>query len=307
MLSFKDALELTKLELKQLLSMSEQLRRQYKGDIVFTCAIINAKSGACSEDCAFCAQSAYHKTKIKVYPLISKDQIIKSAEYMKEKGATRFSIVTSGKKLSRKEIIHISDAIRTIKEKAGIQVCASLGMLDQESAKILKDSGLDRYHHNLETSRSFFPNICTTHSYDEDIKTLEIARSEGLKICSGGIIGLGEEWTHRLELAFTLKELEVDSIPINFLNPIPGTKLQYMPLLSPYEALKAVAIFRIINPSKDITICGGREVVLRDEQDKIFLAGANGLMIGDYLTTKGRKIEEDMEMIKTFGMKLDIR
>jgi len=302
---FEEALRLADKSWEELLSLSDKLREEHKDSLVFTCAIINAKSGACSEDCAFCAQSIYHKTKIKIYPLIKTEEILKKAEQMKKSGATRFSIVTSGKRPTKRELERISEAIYQIKEKVGIMTCASLGILDKESAIMLKEAGLERYHHNLETSRSFFPNICTTHAYEEDIETVKIAKQVGLKVCSGGIIGLGEGWKHRIELALTLKELNVDSIPINFLNPIAGTKLQDMPLLSPYEALKAVAIFRIINPEKDITICGGRERVLGELQDKVFSAGANGIMIGNYLTTKGRSIKEDMEMIRRYGFKLE--
>jgi len=292
-------------DILELMEYANTLRKVYKGDTVFTCAIINAKSGACSEDCAFCAQSAYHKTKINVYPLLSADKILSKAEEMKKKGATRFSIVTSGLKLKKREIESIAKTIMLISEKIEIKVCASLGMLDEDTAKILKDAGLIRYHHNLETARSYFPNICTTHSYDQSIETLHIAKQVGLELCSGGIIGLGESWDQRIELAFTLKELDVDSIPINFLNPIPGTRLQDMPLVPAMDALKAVAIFRIINPEKDITICGGRERVLRDLQSWIFFAGANGVMIGDYLTTKGRDTEQDIEMIKDLGLKVE--
>jgi biotin synthase len=292
---------------EELLSISDNLRKKYKKNTVFTCAIMNAKSGACPENCAFCAQSIHHKTNIKMYPLVSVEKMVREAERMKESGATRFSIVTSGKKPSKKELDRISEAIYKIKEKIGIQTCASLGILDKESAVILKEAGLERYHHNLETSESFFPNICTTHSYKEDIDTVKIAKQIGLKVCSGGIIGLGETWKHRIELALTLRGLNVDSIPINFLNPIPGTRLQNMPLISPFEALKAVAIFRIVNPEKDITVCGGREKVLKEFQDKVFKAGANGIMIGNYLTTKGRSIREDMEMIKEQGLKLEGR
>ena len=292
---------------EELLNISDNLRKKYKKNTVFTCAIMNAKSGACPENCAFCAQSIHHKTNIKMYPLVSVEKMVREAERMKESGATRFSIVTSGKKPSKKELDRISEAIYKIKEKIGIQTCASLGILDKESAVILKEAGLERYHHNLETSESFFPNICTTHSYKEDIDTVKIAKQIGLKVCSGGIIGLGETWKHRIELALTLKGLNVDSIPINFLNPIPGTRLQNMPLISPFEALKAVAIFRIVNPEKDITVCGGREKVLKEFQDKVFKAGANGIMIGNYLTTKGRSIREDMEMIKEQGLKLEGR
>ncbi len=303
--SLEKARFLVEQELQELIKIADPLRKDHKGDTIFTCAIINAKSGACPEDCAFCAQSAHHKTEIDVYPLVSEDRIVRMAEEMKKSGATRFSIVTSGNRLKDREIESVANTIRLIREKVGIRVCASLGMLDENMARILKDAGLDRYHHNLETAKSFFPNICTTHAYEEDIETLWVAKNVGLKVCSGGIMGLGEGWEHRIELAFTLREIDVDSIPINFLNPIPGTRLQDMPLLVPTDALKAIAIFRIINPEKDITICGGREKVIREYQSDIFAAGANGIMIGNYLTTKGRGIKEDMEMIEKMGLNLE--
>ncbi len=303
--SLEKARFLVEQELQELIKIADPLRKDHKGDTIFTCAIINAKSGACPEDCAFCAQSAHHKTEIDVYPLVSEDRIVRMAEEMKKSGATRFSIVTSGNRLKDREIESVANTIRLIREKVEIRVCASLGMLDENMARILKDAGLDRYHHNLETAKSFFPNICTTHAYEEDIETLWVAKNVGLKVCSGGIMGLGEGWEHRIELAFTLREIDVDSIPINFLNPIPGTRLQDMPLLAPTDALKAIAIFRIINPEKDITICGGREKVIREYQSDIFAAGANGIMIGNYLTTKGRGIKEDMEMIEKMGLNLE--
>ncbi len=304
-ISLEKARLLIKEDIDVLISMANFLRQKHKKNIIFTCAIINAKSGACSENCAFCAQSSHNNTNINIYPLLSKDKILAKADEMKRNGATRFSIVTSGYKLKMREVDLIADIIKSINEKIGIKVCASLGMLDENMAKILKDSGLDRYHHNLETARSFFQNICTTHSYDEDIETLYMVKKVGLKLCSGGIIGLGETWTHRLELAFTLRNINVDSIPINFLNPIPGTKLQYMPLISSSDALRSIALFRIINPDKDIGICGGREKILNKLQYKIFFAGANGIMIGNYLTTKGRSIKEDMEMIRNLGLILE--
>jgi biotin synthase len=174
-------------------------------------------------------------------------------------------------------------------------------------AERLKESGVTTYHHNLETARSFFDQVCTTHQYDEDINTVHIAKSVGMKTCCGGILGLGETWEQRAELAFTLKELEVDSIPVNFLNPIPGTKMENRQLLSPMEALRSIALFRLVNPEKDIVICGGREVTLGDFQSWVFMAGANGLMVGNYLTTAGRDIKMDMDMIKEVGLHPEMR
>lgn len=275
-----------------------KIREHFKGNRVFTCSIVNAKSGMCSEDCAFCAQSKYHKTNISVYPLLTKQELVEKGMYMAERGANKFSFVTSGKKLSKKEINTICEAAILLTEKTDLKICASLGILDEESALCLKQAKITRYHHNLETAKSFFKNICTTHDYEEDVATLKVAKKVGLEVCSGGIMGLGEKFSHRLELAEFLSHLDVDSIPINFLNPIKGTKLQNMPLLPPMEGLISIAIFRFLNPDKDITICGGREVCLGDFQSWIFLAGANGIMIGNYLTTRGRNIKHDLEMIK---------
>lgn len=281
-----------------------KIREHFKGNKVFTCSIINAKSGMCSEDCAFCAQSKYHNTNISVYPLLSKHELVEKGMYMASMGANKFSFVTSGKKLSKKEIDTICEAAFLLREKTDLKLCASLGILDKDSAVSIKQAGISRYHHNLETARSFFKNICTTHDYDEDVMTIKVAKKAGLEVCSGGIMGLGEEFSHRLELAEFLSHLDVDSIPINFLNPIKGTKLQNMPILPPLEALMSIAIFRFLNPEKDITICGGREVCLGDLQSWIFLAGANGIMIGNYLTTLGRDINDDFKMIKQLNLEL---
>ncbi len=285
-----------------LLACADKIRRNYKQDDIFTCVIVNAKSGRCSQDCAFCAQSAYHKTGVEVYPLLDEKTLLQRALLAQESGATNYSMVTSGHMLSGEDIERICRTVEQIRKETDLTVCASLGALNGDTAIQLKQSGITNYHHNLETSASYFHNICTTHEYDEDIFTLKQAASSGLRVCSGGILGLGESWAQRVELAFTLKELEVDSIPLNFLNPIPGTKLENRSVMRPLDALKSIAIFRMINPEKDITICGGREVTLKDLQSWIFAAGANGLMTGNYLTTKGRNIETDMEMIESLGL-----
>jgi len=285
-----------------LIMCANKIRNNYKKNNIFTCSIINAKSGRCSEDCAFCAQSAFHKTGTETYPLLNKEKMVHNSIYMEKAGATKYSMVTSGHSLSEREIDSIGHAAEEINKKTDLSVCASLGQLTEPMAIKLKEKGITTYHHNLETARSYFDQICTTHEYDEDIQTVKIAKSAGLKVCSGGILGLGETWAQRVELAFTLKELGVDSIPINFLNPIPGTRMENRSLLPPMEALKCIALFRIINPVKDITICGGREKTLGDFQSWIFMAGANGIMIGNYLTTKGRSAEMDMDMIRQMGL-----
>lgn len=285
-------------ETPDILLASHKVTQRFKKGKIFTCSIINAKSGACSEDCAFCAQSASHDTGITPHPLLETDEMIAHAESMWQAGATRYSIVTSGLRLPRSEVDSIAETAATIRRGTGLGLCASLGTLSDTMATALKEGGVTTYHHNLETAESFFDEICTTHPYTLDVDTVKLAKSVGFRVCSGGIMGLGETWEQRVELAFTLQKLDVDSIPINFLNPIPGTRLAHRTPLSPWEALRTIALFRLINPDKDITICGGREMTLKDYQSWVFFAGANGIMVGDYLTTQGRNVDTDMAMIR---------
>jgi len=303
--SFEQACELAALSEvhpEDFIFCAHKIRTQFKENRVFTCAIINAKSGLCTEDCAFCAQSSHHSAQIEVYPLKSEAELIGHAMRMREAGATNYSPVTSGHSLTDDEMDRVNRVAATLKSRTDLKMCASLGMLTESRARRLKASGVSRYHHNLETARSHFDQICTTHDYEEDLETVRVAKGAGLEVCSGGIMGLGETWEQRVELAMTLRELDVDSIPINFLNPIPGTRMEERPLLSPMEALRCIALFRFIHPHKDITVCGGREVTLKDFQSWVFLAGANGLMIGDYLTTKGRSAVMDIAMIGAMGL-----
>ncbi len=290
-------------EFLEILPEINRLRLQNKGNSIKFCSIVNAKSGKCPENCAFCAQSKHHKTNINVFSILTPEEILNHAKIMEEKGAHRFSIVTSGTAINTKKDKNIIlKAIEMITNETSLKCCASLGIIEKSFLKDLIKAGLSAYHHNLETSESFFPNICSTHKYQDDVKTVEMAKENGLYVCSCGIFGLGEEWKHRLELANFLKELNVDSIPINFLNPIKGTKLEKAAFLTPLECLKIVAVFRLIHPDKDIRICGGREYNLRDFQVLLIPSGANGLMVGNYLTTKGRQIEDDINMIKDLGI-----
>ena len=300
-LSFEAACELARFDetaAMDVLFTAHKVTQRFKKGSISTCAIINAKSGACSEDCAFCAQSAYHSTGIKPYPLLKQDRIVADAESRWQAGISRYALVTSGLRLGNSELHRITRTIGDIRKRTGLGICASLGTLSPSMAEKLKKAGVTMYHHNLETAESYFSRICSTHAYADDIETLKVAKGEGLQVCSGGILGLGESWEQRVELAFALRKLDVDRIPINFLNPIPGTKLAHREPLSPWEALRCIALFRLINPNKDITICGGREITLKDFQSWIFFAGANGLMIGNYLTTRGRNIETDLAMIR---------
>lgn len=264
----------------------------------FTCSITNAKSGTCSQDCTFCAQSGHYSTGSPTHPLLPLEELIERGLAMHEAGAKCYSLVTSGLRLSSEEIDRVCRCAAELKSRTSLELSASLGLLSDDHAARLKRAGLTRYHHNLETARSHFSSICTTHSYDEDIATVRLAAKHGLRICSGGILGLGETWAQRVELAATLAGLEVDTVPLNFLSPIPGTPLQDSPLLSPHDALKSVALFRFMLPRASITIAGGRERVLGDYQSWLPLAGANGIMIGNYLTTRGRNLEADLRMLE---------
>ena len=241
-----------------LMAAASEIREHFKGKRINMCGIINAKSGRCTEDCRFCAQSAHYETDSPVYDMVSTARILDAARRMKECGAHMFGIITSGTRIdSEAEWELIYDAVRGIRA-AGIRPCASLGMLDEARAAALKAAGLYSYHHNLETARSFFNNICTTHDYQEDIDTILSARAAGLKTCCGGIIGMGESMEQRIEFALTLKGLNVDSVPFNILNPRPGTPLAGVSPVHPTELLATIAIYRFILPDKDIKLCGGK-------------------------------------------------
>ena len=281
-----------------------RIRNQFNGRKIELCAIVNAKSGRCPEDCIFCAQSAQHKTQIETYSLMAPKEILQRAQEAESMGAKHFSIVTSGTTVKGKDLEKIVETFNLLKKETELYLCGSLGIITRNTADLLKESGLSRYHHNLETAPSFFSEICTTHAYEDDLNTLIHAREAGLEVCSGGIFGLGESPEQRLELAYTLKQADIDSVPLNFLNPVPGTPLEEATPLRPLELLRSVALFRFILPQKDIRICGGREYGLRDLHPLIFLAGANGIMIGDYLTTRGRDYQADLQMIRDLGLKI---
>jgi len=286
----------------RLMACATEIREHFKGKRISLCSIVNAKSGICPEDCKFCAQSAHYHTGAPVYDLIPSGEIIQKAQDAKEWGAHYFSIVTSGTSITHEEEwTEIYKAVNGI-HQMGIHPCASLGLLDTDKATGLKKAGLYRYHHNLETARSFFHHICSTHAYEEDIHTIRAAKAAGLSICSGGIIGLGEQMEHRIELAFTLQELDVDSVPLNILTPIPGTPLENVLPLPPIEILITIALYRFILPDKDIKLCGGKEKNLRQLLPLAIVAGCNSLMTGNYLTTLGRDASYDREMIQDLGL-----
>lgn len=289
---------LLNLPLAELIALADKARRESQGLKIELCSIMNVKSGLCAEDCRFCAQSGRYRTGIPVYPLKTKEEIVEQARRAKEIGAERFDIVTSGDKLSKEELRRACEAIEEVTDKIGIRMCASLGKLDTEAFCLLKKAGLSRYHHNIETSPGYFNKIVTTHTFQERINTIKAAKSAGLEVCSGGIIGLGETPEDRIEMALCLKELNVDSVPINVLVPIKGTPFGDRETLSCEEAIRTIAIFRIILKDKIIKVAAGRESILKDFQGMAFMAGANGMLIGGYLTIKGREVSEDWELVR---------
>ena len=284
--------------LLELIAFADKIRRDSIGSKFELCNIINAKSGLCSEDCKFCAQSSRHSADIPIYPLKKKNQIVKAAQQAKEIGAGKFGIVTSGNRLKASELDIIAQAISEIKSKVGIEVCASLGALEKCELAILKEAGLSRYHHNIETSARFYPRIVSTHSFEGKINTIRAAKEAGLEVCSGGIIGMGESWQDRIDMALLLKKLNVDSIPINLLVPIKGTPLESLNPISCADAIRTICIFRITLKDKIIKIAAGRETILKDFQALGLMAGANGMLIGGYLTIKGRDVTEDQRLIE---------
>lgn len=299
----KEALKFIKGDLYDLIYIANKIREKHFGKAIKFCSIVNAKSGLCSEDCRFCSQSARYNASVDQYDLKKPQEILSAAVNAQRNSATRFGIVTSGHRIiSEKEWELIYESIELLNKETSLLIDASLGCLDPEHAVLLKKAGLNRYHHNLETSSRFFPQICTTHSYEDRLNTVKVVKKAGLELCCGGLFGLGETWDDRIELAFALKEINPDSVPLNFLNPVLGTPLENVKLLTPFECLRIIALFRLVFPDKDICVCGGREKNLCDMQDRMFSAGANGTMIGNYLTTLGRAPEEDLNMIEALGL-----
>lgn len=284
-----------------LFAAAGSLREKFRADKIDLCSIISAKTGACPEDCAYCAQSAHSKTNIKTTPLLDMDAVIERALSAKSMGVKRFCIVTSGKKPSRDDLKKIASMITRVRD-IGLLPCATLGLLDSDELVMLKDAGLHRYHHNLETSRSHFKKICTTHTYEQKLRTIDSAKSAGLSICSGGIFGIGESWADRIDMAMELRRLDIDSVPVNYLVPIAGTPLGETEPLNPLKALKIISLYRFILPDKEIRVCGGRIQTLGEFNSLIFMAGADGLLTGNCLTVSGRNPEDDLRLIKAYGL-----
>jgi len=305
-LSAKDAFSLASLEgveLFGLFSAAGEIREKFRKNRVDLCSIINAKSGACSEDCSYCAQSSRSRAEIPVHPLLKESGIMGKALEAKEAGVRRFCIVTSGRKAGASELREIASMVGKIRG-LGLLPCATLGLLERDELSMLRDSGLERYHHNLETAERFFPLICSTHTYGDKLKTIEAAKAVGLSVCSGGIFGLGESWKDRIDMAFALRELNVDSVPVNFLIPVHGTPMGNTAPLHPFEALKIISIYRFMLPDKAVRVCGGRRQVLGEFNSMVFMAGADALLTGNYLTTTGTTYEDDLRLIRRYGLEV---
>lgn len=297
----EEALELMDVPLEELSQAADQLREHFCGDRFDLCTIVNGKCGKCSEDCKYCAQSAHYHTSLEEsYPLLSTEELVKGAAENKRQGVLRYSIVTSGRKLSDREVDQVCESIRAIREQVGIEVCVSFGLLGEEAFRKLKEAGASRVHCNLESSRRYFPQVCTTHTYDEKIETMKAARRAGLSVCSGGIIGLGETMEDRIDMVLTARELGVKSVPVNLLNPIPGTPYEHNPVLTEDELRRVVAIFRFLIPDGNIRLAGGRGL-LEDKGARCFCSGANAAISGDMLTTAGITVERDLEMLRKLG------
>ncbi len=289
-----------------LLGRANAVRRAVHGDGVALCGITNAKSGRCPEDCGFCSQSAHFPgADAPVYPLLGAGEIVEQARAAERAGAREFSIVTSGTRLANeRELATVEDAVRRLRAETAVEPCASLGLMREPELARLKGAGLMHYHHNLETSRSFFESVCTTHTYDEQLETIRAAKRQGLTLCSGGILGMGETPEQRVELAETIRDLGIDCVPMNFLNPRPGTPMAGVRAITAEECLAAIAVFRLMMPGAHLFVMGGREVNLGTKQHLIFRAGANGTMVGNYLTSAGRGPGETVSMVEGQGLHL---
>lgn len=287
-------------ELEELQKGAGIIQKHFCGNHIDICTIINGKSGRCGENCKYCAQSVCHKTGVEVYDFLPVEKILSAALYNEKAGVNRFSIVTSGRTLNSADFEKAVEAYKILHAKLKMDLCASHGILTAEQLKRLREVGVKNYHHNIETSKRFFPQICTSHTYDDRIKTIKLAQSAGLNVCSGGIIGMGESWQDRIEMAFALSELKIKSIPINILNAVKGTKLEKLPPLEPKEILRTIAIFRFINPDANIRLAAGRKF-LPDKGTSAFLYGASASITGNMLTTSGTTIEGDLELIKKLG------
>lgn len=282
---------------------ADKVRRHWVGDVIDTCSIVNARSGRCSEDCKWCAQSRFHATGVTEYEYIPHEDLISAIRMNDAAGVRRFSMVTSGRRVPKAHMKRFCDMYRDAAAESPIYLCASMGLLGREELQMLKDAGVQRYHCNLETSSGYFPNLCSTHTHDDKLATIRTAREVGLDICCGGIIGMGETMRQRLELSQEARAAGAVSIPVNILNPIPGTPLEKTPLISEEEVIRTVALFRFMAPKVTLRFAGGRARLSKQSMERILRGGMNGALIGDMLTTVGNKIDEDFRMFDETGFK----
>ncbi|MEJ5260536.1 MAG: biotin synthase BioB [Anaerohalosphaeraceae bacterium] len=291
-------------DFEDLLYWADRIRRHFFGETVHLCSIVPGRLGGCSQDCAFCAQSVHYDTAVDKKPrLLTEEEIVSAAAQAKAGRVNHFGIVTSGRSVPAEELERLERIIRRLRQEFGIRVCAALGILDEEAMRRLAAAGVERYNHNLETSERHFPNIVKTHRYEERVATIRAALKAGLKVCAGGIFGIGETLEDRIDMAMELRALGVDMVPLNFLHPIPGTPLGTMPPLAPREILQIVALYRFLLPQTHLKVAGGRVKNLRDLQSWIFRAGCTSIISGNYLTTAGRAVEEDKQMIIDLGLR----
>ena len=288
--------------LTDLVALAHRVRLAYGGPAVELESLVNAKSGACPEDCAFCSQSARYDTDVDVYPFLDVDEVVAAAHATRDAGATQLCIVVAVRGPEERLLRKVLDAVEAVHTETGLEVACSLGLLTREQAERLAAAGVHRYNHNLETCRAVFPSICTTHTYDDRVETARLTRDVGMELCCGGIVGMGETRDQRVDFAFELAALEPCEVPINLLDPRPGTPLSDQPMLTPREALQAIALFRLVMPNTILRLAGGREKVLGELQALGLLAGANALIVGNYLTTGGRPAEADLALLEALGM-----
>jgi biotin synthase len=286
------------------LAAADRVRRRFRGRVVHLCSISAVKLGRCGENCRWCAQSAHWATAIEAHGLLSTEELVRQAQAAAARGAERFGLVTSGARLSRAELDAVLASAAAIRERTGLAVCGSFGALGGEDARRLAQAGIGRYNHNLETSARHFPRVCTTHTYEDRVRTARAVLEAGLELCCGGLFGMGETDEDRVDLALAVRDIGAHVVPLNFLHPIPGTPLADAPPLEPLKILSIVAMFRMLLPDRIIKLAGGREKNLRDLQGLMFFAGADSCMVGGYLTTPGRAAEDDLRMIRDLGLEI---
>lgn len=300
-LSKEELLNLYNMDLDELLKISSK----YVKDTVEFCSIVNARNGKCSQNCKYCAQSSHYRTDIESYPLIPVEDVVKAAEHSRDNKADRFAVVTSGKTPDEEDFDKVVALIKAVNNVDGIKSCASIGILDEEQAKALANAGLKRFHHNINTSKSYYPSVCTTHTWEDRLNTCRLVKKYGMELCCGVILGMGESVEQRVEMAMELAEIEPDSIPINILMPIPETPFEnYHDKIDEENILRTLAVFKIANPNAVLRFCGGRMRLSQENQEKALMSCVEGILIGNYLTTIGKEPHEDIETVKKLGKKI---